>query len=193
MQKEFTKKESKEKLVKLSKGISKAMHVIKILLIIAMIVCAVSAIICLIGYGLKWPERIYELYPNIKDVTIDYGKEFYNITFKEKVLVGDLYEAGILNKVMSGFSLNCVVGIFQCLILFFVLKLLKPLFDSISNSESPYTYDILKKLKISFVLVTIMVFLESAFLALIVAGILGCIYFIYAYGVKMQEDEDMML
>lgn len=193
MQKEFTKKESKEKLVKLSKGISKAMHVIKIIMIVGMIVCAVSAIICLIGYGLKWPERIYELYPNIKDVTIDYGKEFYNITFKEKVLVGDLYEAGILNKVMLGFSLNCVVGIFQCLILFFVLKLLKPLFDSISNSESPYTYDILKKLKISFVLVTIMVFLESAFLALIVAGILACIYFIYAYGVKMQEDEDMML
>lgn len=193
MQKEFTKKESKEKLVKLSKGISKAMYVIKIIMIVGMIVCAVSAIICLIGYGLKWPERIYELYPNIKDVTIDYGKEFYNITFKEKVLVGDLYEAGILNKVMLGFSLNCVVGIFQCLILFFVLKLLKPLFDSISNSESPYTYDILKKLKISFVLVTIMVFLESAFLALIVAGILACIYFIYAYGVKMQEDEDMML
>lgn len=193
MQKEFTKKESKEKLVKLSKGISKAMHVIKIIMIVGMIVCAVSAIICLIGYGLKWPERICELYPNIKDVTIDYGKEFYNITFKEKVLVGDLYEAGILNKVMLGFSLNCVVGIFQCLILFFVLKLLKPLFDSISNSESPYTYDILKKLKISFVLVTIMVFLESAFLALIVAGILACIYFIYAYGVKMQEDEDMML
>lgn len=193
MQKEFTKKESKEKLVKLSKGISKAMHVIKIIMIVGMIICAVSAIICLIGYGLKWPERIYELYPNIKDVTIDYGNKFYNITFKEKVLVGDLYEAGILNKVMLGFSLNCVVGIFQCLILFFVLKLLKPLFDSISNSESPFTYDILRKLKISFVLVTIMVFLESAFLALIVAGILACIYFIYAYGVKMQEDEDMML
>lgn len=193
MQKEFTKKESKEKLVKLSKGISKAMHIIKIIMIVGMIVCAVSAIICLIGYGLKWPERIYELYPNIKDVTIDYGNKFYNITFKEKVLVGDLYEAGILNKVMLGFSLNCVVGIFQCLILFFVLKLLKPLFDSISNSESPFTYDILRKLKISFVFVTIMVFLESAFLALIVAGILACIYFIYAYGVKMQEDEDMML
>ena len=194
MNKEFTKKESHDKLVKLSSVITTIITVFQILLIVGAAVCAISTILGFLGFGLGWPNAIYEKFRKLASVTIDYKADLFDMDLvKEKITVKELYEANMLNKLALGLAINSFVGAIQCAVIFVALTLLKPLFKTITKSESPFTYEILNKLKFAFVLITIVILFKSVFIGIIVALFLACIYFMYMYGVKMQEDEDMTL
>ncbi len=194
MKKEFTKQESYEKLKKLSRVITKIISVLQVIMIVGASICLIASILGFLGFGLGWAEAIYEKYPKMAKWEVDYNADFFDISFtSEKISLETLYNEGLLNKMLLGVAINTTIGILQCALIFVALTLFKPLFKTINNSESPFTYEILNKLKFAFIIVTIIALYNSVFVGIIVALFLACIYFMYMYGVKMQEDEDQTL
>lgn len=191
--KEFTKKESMAMLVKWSGIITKIIKVLQIVAIVGMSLCLISGVLSVIGYGLGWASSIYEANPKIGKWGISSNSIFDEIVYDGKYTVEQMYLDGNLDKLMLGFGFYCVVGFINCIVLFVVLVLFKPLFVVMNNSQTPFTYEILRRLKFAFILIFVMLLLNSVVGALITGAILTCVYFIYMYGVKMQEEEDMTL
>lgn len=86
-----------------------------------------------------------------------------------------------------------ILGIALVVVLI-ALSILRKVFVVIYESGTPFSVEVLKKLKKVFIFITIFMFLTTGgIMAIITAMILFCIYNIFSYGVSLQELSDETL
>ena len=190
-----TRQENLQKLKKVSGGFEKAAKVLKILLIIFASFMAACAIFSAIAGVTGLMNKLYELQPEFwGNVKVDYNSKALVFIEKNNVTLKELYEQGLLNKFMYGNAVSCIGIASELAVYAIILHFLQKLFASINASETPFNPDLLKPFKICFIILTIViVFRYSLFPGILIGGLLACVYFIYAYGCNMQEDEDQTL
>lgn len=190
-----TKEKNKEKLKKTAHVINKVIKIVKIVLIvmaaILVTMALVSAILGAAGVATKFYEQFSEQLAGVK---IDYKNESLMFLDKKAVYLSELYMDGSLNLLLYGLAVSFLGSAAGMVITVILLHFAQKVFILMENSESPFDKSLLKPFRIIFIIITIVaVFKASVFFGLLVGGLLLCMYFIYAYGCNMQEDEDHTL
>lgn len=81
-----------------------------------------------------------------------------------------------------------------CIITIVVAAIFRRMFTSIIESESPFSEDVLKKMKIAFVIISLsIVCFISIVWGLVAAGLFWCLVAIFEYGVEIQKQVDETL
>ena len=190
-----TRQENLQKLKKVSSGFEKAAKVFKILLIIFASFMAACALFSVIAGATGLVNKIYELQPEFwGNVKVDYNSKALVFIEKNNVTLKELYEQGLLNKFMYGNAVSCIGIATELAVYAIILHFLRKLFALINETETPFNPSLLKPFRVCFIILTIViVFRYSLFPGILIGGLLACLYFIYAYGCNMQEDEDQTL
>ena len=190
-----TRQENLQKLKKVSGGFEKAAGVLKILLIILASFMAACAIFSAIAGVTGLMNKMYEAFPDFwSKVKVDYDSKGLMFIKSGSTTLKELYEQGLLNKFMYGNAVSAIGIASELAIYAIILHFLKKLFASINESETPFNPNLLTPFKVCFIILTIViVFRYSLFPGILIGGLLACLYFIYAYGCNMQEDEDQTL
>ncbi len=190
-----TRQENLQKLKKVSSGFEKAAKVFKILLIIFASFMAACALFSVIAGATGLVNKIYELQPEFwGNVKVDYNSKALVFIEKNNLTLKELYEQGLLNKFMYGNAVSCISIATELAVYAIILHFLRKLFALINETETPFNPSLLKPFRVCFIILTIViVFRYSLFPGILIGGLLACLYFIYAYGCNMQEDEDQTL
>ena len=93
-----------------------------------------------------------------------------------------------LNVIANAFCATIVAGV-----AFVTLNLLSKAFAAIKESDTPFTEEILGKVRIAAILSTILVALSSIGMAVVVGLSFWCVYSIFNYGIELQKNEDETL
>ena len=92
----------------------------------------------------------------------------------------------------SGLVLILAAGI--CVITIVVAAIFRRMFTSIIKSESPFSEDVLKKMKTAFVIISLsIIFFISLIWGLVAAGLFWSLIAIFEYGVEIQTQVDETL
>ncbi|MBO4616293.1 MAG: hypothetical protein J5717_02985 [Lachnospiraceae bacterium] len=73
------------------------------------------------------------------------------------------------------------------------ITIIRNLFKKIKESDTPFTEEIAKQIKITGIVVSILVLTESLGIAAIVALSFWCFSCIFEYGTELQQHEDETL
>ncbi len=90
-------------------------------------------------------------------------------------------------------GLNCFCAAVMIVLAIVVVVLIRNTFAVLHESDTPFKPEILKKLKFTGIIVTIITLTESLGTAAIVALSFWCIYCIFDYGIELQTDADETL
>ena len=90
-------------------------------------------------------------------------------------------------------GLNCLCGAVIAAVAFIALGLISKAFTAIKESDTPFTEEILNKVRIAAILTTIIVALSSVGMALVVGVSFWCLCSIFNYGIELQKNEDETL
>lgn len=182
-----------EKLLKIKKNSKTIKTLIQILLIIFII----GAVGCLVGIcGIAMTK---DLVNESIAQGVSNGSATFNVssTGNGNMFVWNisnlqtLADEGKYNVVLQ---ILCLIGLVNCIVLYFVFHFFRSIFISIEQSESPFTEDVLKKLKIVFIALTIFVLFSFGLLQAIIAGlIMRGFYYIIDYGCAIQTEVDETL
>lgn len=178
-------REQEIKLQKVKKSCSTARKITKgitILLLAAAIICVGAAI------------GSYVFRDTINPVL---AANQHNLVF-ENMNIGGLvdFDAYVVEMAQNGSYVEalitvCVYGGINCLFLAFVFGSISKVFKSMEISESPFSEDVLKKLKRSFIVLAILTGLVVGVgTGLLLALFLWCIYCILEYGAALQVEVD---
>lgn len=184
-----------EKLQNTAKGIASALNVFKIIaIVVASVLLALTIGFFILGVTNAF-TKLYQLYASeLENIVIKFDKDsFAFINFTQELTLKEIYESGKLEALAFELALKCLVSAFQTVALVVIIFIIKPIFDKLSVSETPFTLEIKKALKISFIVITIFAIMESVFVGLIIGGLLACVYFMFLYGCELQVNEDTTL
>ncbi len=168
----------------------KVLNVIRIILTVGAIIAAVGGIICLCKQDMDAGSVLY-----------DNGK----VRILSPVSVEDLSQAEVsadgfdfindlkIENVMIWAGINCLTAAALIAIVTVVIVLIRKMFIELRDSDTPFTESVQKRLKITGILVTVVVFMNSVGMAAIVALSFWCLYCIFGYGVELQKNEDETL
>ncbi|MCR5350467.1 MAG: hypothetical protein K6E20_05725 [Acholeplasmatales bacterium] len=188
----LSRETSKENLKKYSSIFYKLLMVIKVFLIVfAVIFIVLGLTTFMLGVSDKISD-IYRDHPKMFE-NIDFEKDDALMFVKNEVTVEEIYLSGDLDKLMYGYAVYYAAHAAIMVVSVCLCHYVQKIFKLISLSESPFDTKLLKPLKILFIILTIFSVIKSGLLGLLVGGILLCMYFMYMYGCKMQEDEDHTL
>ena len=190
-----TREENIKKLKKLSGGFEKVAKVLKIIMIVLASVMLGCAIFSAIAGVTGLTNKIYELSPQFwGDVKVSSDSKSLMFIDKNFLSVKELYEQGLLDKFMYGNAVSCLAISTELVVYAIILHFVRKLFNLMNVNETPFNTNLLKPFRICFILLTlIIIFRYSLLPGVLIGGLLGCLYFIYAYGCNMQEDEDQTL
>lgn len=191
----ISKEESKNKIKKTAKTFDNILKVIKILLIILIILSMVSAVIMFLLGATDYCDTIYEKFPT-KLGKIEFGDKNDRLMFIDNannITVKELYLSGDLDKLMYGLAVEQVSYSLTLLVCLLISHFVQKVFRLLHQNESPFDKTLIKPFKILFILLTLFVVFKSVIFGIITGGLLLCLYLIYVYGCRMQEDEDMTL
>ena len=172
--------------IKRSSGITaKVLKVLIVITKISAIICLVGTIICLAGMFvtkegvLFQSENVRVLLPTPSDIDTSGGFS----------IVRDLE----IENTMLWAAANCFVAVVLLVVLTIFLTLIRNVFNEISESDTPFTESILKRLKIAGIILTLFVLQESLVGAAITGLTVWCIYSVFEYGIELQKNEDETL
>lgn len=118
------------------------------------------------------------------------GEELEDMSPLESALLRSLLDEGDIATLLGvKLIVLSVMLIFIAVTLHFVGKV----FKEIRESYSPFRRDIIKNLKVAFVLVTLLVLQRSLGIGLIVGVFLWCVIHIFEYGCELQRMSDETL
>ena len=175
-------------------NIKKAAHnaasildVIRGILIVAIILCGMMAICCF----------VFRLSPDGESVSI-FGK---TITLHSPVSAFDelnakgfeFIEKLNIESVTDKAAINCIVAMAMVAVVLAAITIIRNLFKKIKESDTPFTEEIAKQIKITGIVVSILVLTESLGIAAIVALSFWCFSCIFEYGTELQQHEDETL
>ena len=163
------------------------LDVIKGILTVAVILCGVMAICCF----------VIRLAPDGETVNI-LGKTFTvyaPITFLDSADVNGFEFVDKLNitSVNVKAGVNCIVAMAMVAVVLAAITIIRNLFKKIKESDTPFTEEIAKQIKITGIVVSILVLTESLGIAAIVALSFWCFACVFEYGVELQKHEDETL
>ena len=112
--------------------------------------------------------------------------------------MGSLGGAATLSPDSVSFSgklvLICIFAAVMSAATAFVFVLFGQVFDALIREESPFTETVMKKLRINFIILTVvMLMMIGVFPALIAGFLFWCIYNIFDYGCVLQTESDETL
>ena len=190
-----TRQENLQKLKKVSGVLKKVAKVLKIILIIFASFMAACALFSVITGASGLMNKIYEAYPQFwSEVKVSNNSKGLLFIDSGSTTLKVLYEQGLLDKFMYGNAVSCIGIATELAVYAVILHFLRKLFTLINESETPFNDSLLKPFKICFIILTIVIALRYNLISgILIGGLLACLYFIYAYGCNMQEDEDQTL
>ena len=175
-----------EKIKKSAGVTATVLNVIKTILIVGLVMAVVAGIsvMCL---------RIEE---EGKQVEV-FGKK---ITVHNMVSIGDLsvesFDFLDMFHIEDPFILAGVICFVAAVLISLVLIaviLLRRTFTVIQKSDTPFKPEVLRSIKLTGILVTIIVLTSSIGIAAVVGLAFWCIYTIFDYGIELQTDADETL
>ena len=186
----MSKQEEKiAKIKKSCKTTKTVINVVKVILIVAFILCVTGGILC------------FALKDKINPAIVE-GMANGTVTFK----VSDFETNGIIHlevmidkAVAEGayaevFGVFCIVGAIAIVVLLFFFAQFAKIFDIIQASETPFSKEVLSKLKKAFIVfVVMMALLIDPGVAIFVGLSFWCVYNIMDYGTVLQTEVDETL
>lgn len=189
----LSREESKEKLKKISSSFDKIISVVKIILLICIIFSILFAVVVFVLGATDAITKLYENHPRLfENLDLD-TKEESLMFVKSNLTIEEIYANGDLDKLMYGISLKFLSSTLIMVITYIIAHYLQKIFRMLKTNESPFDENLLKPFKVLFIIITILVLIKHVILGILIGGVLACMYFIYAYGCRMQEDEDHTL
>ena len=178
-------------------NVKKSCKIVSIVLNVVKIIFIVGAILSLIGGIYCFSNRDAIDKQIASDIFVDFSEGLEsNIT--TNVRIGNISYA-MNDKIDNGefglvFGIDCLAATFICLVCTIVSHLFGSIFKTIQKSDTPFTSAILKKLKISFIIIAVVLFLFSGLgTGAIAAIIFWALYTIFQYGCALQKQSDETL
>ena len=110
--------------------------------------------------------------------------------FRVVVDFNEFYQSG---NYVEPFIIACILAAITCVMAYVLLTLLKKIFTELSLEETPFSDSVMKRIKISFIIITLILLGNSAVAALIGGLAMWCIYSILDYGKALQTEVDETL
>ncbi len=187
--------ENRQKIKQIS---GKALKFIKVLKIISIILFVLSLIFsllimagCINDVLLKFLNNHPKILNNT-DIKFKNDGLIINIT-EYKIPLKTIVENNKLNELLLDTGLNMLVNSLGILLTFFILNFFKKAIEMINTSDTPFTEEIIKEIKKTFILIFVIVLLKSAIVSIIVGLSLSCVYYIFKYGIELQKESDETL
>ena len=179
-----------EKILNIKKAAhttTKILNVIKGILLAAIIACGIGALLCF----------VIKFDPNGKEVNI-LGKNitiYAPVDYMEQMDVqGFEFVNGLkIESASIEAAVNCIVAMAVVALAMVAIIIIRNLFKLIEDSDTPFTAEIAKKIKVTGIVVSVIVLTESVGIAAIVALSFWCFSCIYEYGIELQKHEDETL
>ncbi|MBR6309009.1 MAG: hypothetical protein IKR39_10440 [Lachnospiraceae bacterium] len=166
---------------------TKVLNVIRGILLAGIIICGIGALCCFafkFGPDGKSIDILGKTINVYGPVDFTQGMDVHGFDFIEKLNIESItLKAGI----------NCIVAMVMVGLAFAAVVIIRNLFKLIAESDTPFTEEIAKKIKITGIVVSVMVLTESLGIAAIVALSFWCFSTIFEYGVELQKLEDETL
>ena len=167
---------------------AKVTGILRIFAIIGMIGSLVGAIICFaqrdvintqmaeeVASGKATVESLKIDSPGI-NLVIDYTKAFAEGDYANPIII------------------SCIVAVVICAAVAVILTLFKKIFTDLSVEETPFSASVMSRLKISFIIITVVVAIFVGLGPGVIAGLfLWCVYSILDYGKVLQAEVDETL
>ena len=183
---EKTENKKIQKIQKSSRVAAKVLSVVKVILVVGLALCIIGGISCLF---IKTDDgRVVEMFG--QKVTLHGPMDMEDL---EKNKGFDIVEAMDIKDPMTRAAANCfaAAGVILCSIV--VVLILKKTFLEISESDTPFNTDILKRIKVTGIILTIISLLSSGGIAVVIALSFWCIYCVFDYGIELQKSADETL
>jgi len=170
---------------KASSVTAKVLNVIKVILIVGLVMCIVGGIsvMCIRSKD----GSTIEIFG--KTVTVHSGVDIGNMEVDGFDFINDLDIEDPFVKA----GVNCFCAAILCALAIAAVVVIRSAFTEIENSDTPFKPEIMKKVKIAGILVTIITLSESVGTAAIVGLSFWCIYCIFDYGLELQKCADETL
>ena len=183
---ENTETKKIQKIKKSAKTAVKVLNVVKVFLAVALALCLVGGICCLFiktdkGKDIELFGQNVTLHGPIDVDDIETAKGF------------DIVDSMHISDPMIRASVNCfvAVGVIVCSLV--VVFILKKTFTELAESDTPFNTEILKNIKVTGIILTVISGLSSVGIAIIIALSFWCIYCIFDYGIELQKNADETL
>ena len=172
--------------IKKSAGVTaKVLNVIKTILIVGIVLAFIGGL-----------SVFFRLGDDGKTVEV-FGKQ---IVVHNMVNLGDLSVKSFdfidmfdIEEPVLKAGVNCFFAAFMIVMVLVCVIMIRKTFTTIEKSDTPFKPEILRSIKITGILVTVIVLSASIGIAAVVGLTLWCIYTIFDYGVELQKDADETL
>lgn len=179
------------KISKIKKSASVMATVLKIFRVfftVMFFICVVCSIICFIAKDKTDGNVMYDNGQTRVLLPISQAEYVESSGFK---FINSL---GIDNVAVLG-GLYCLAAAVLSAISAVLFNIIRKVFVDIKESDTPFTENIQKRLKITAILITVLTLLFSGSLGFtaIIALSFWCVYCIFGYGIELQKNEDETL
>ena len=185
-------RDNEMKLAKVKKSCAiskKVVNVLKVIMLVFLILCAIAAVVVL-GFRNQINAEMPAAIAN-GNVNFDVSDININGIIDLSIPVEMMLERGNYAGV---YALTCGYGAGACAIIFAIFATLVNVFKTIEGSDTPFCDLVLSKIKKTFILLVVM---TALFTGLGFAAVLGlsfwCVYRIFEYGVALQNEVDETL
>lgn len=189
MRDEMVKLEKVKKSCKISKNLSK---IIACFVTIGF-VCVTAVIIAfgVIGYDKINSEIEKSIESGDASLVFDFDDVNFNGALQLNLKLNEMVKQG---KYAEAISLLCVFVAFVTASVAVVFWMLVSIFKMVAESNTPFTVNILKRLKAVFIMVTVIATLASGIGLGVIVGCIGwSLYSIFDYGFVIQQEIDETL
>ena len=172
--------------IKKASGITvKVLNVIKVILIVGIVMCVVGGI-SVMGIRSKDGKQI-EVFG--KTITIHNMVDIGSL----KVDGFDFVEMLDIEDPFTKAGINCFCAAVICTLALVAVIYLRNTFIEIEKSDTPFKAEILSKIRIAGILVTVITLSSSIGVAAFVGLSFWCVYCIFDYGMELQKSADETL
>ncbi|MBP5599654.1 MAG: hypothetical protein J6X48_05170 [Lachnospiraceae bacterium] len=88
---------------------------------------------------------------------------------------------------------NALYGSVIAVAISIAMSILRKTFIAVKESETPFNEDVLKKMRATGIITSVLVILSSVGIGVCVALSFWCLYSIFSYGIELQKNEDETL
>lgn len=176
--------------IKKASGVTaKVVKVLEWIVGVSGIICIVVLLACAI-FKTRINEAVAPYSPvnvNVSELTtkINIGFFSFDVDFQKYYDAKDY--AGIT-------AIGCAIGAFFCAVATVFFEFLRNIFTTLKESDTPFNEVMLRKIKISGIVLAVAAFLASGVGACaIVALVVWCIYCVFDYGCSLQKESDETL
>lgn len=176
------------KLAKVKKSCKTAKtvcNVFKIIVLVGAIVCIVGAVVCFCLRDTINATIVSEA-ANVTFSNIE-TNGIFQLSFDPHRFV----ENGLFAQLITVY---CSIGAISCFFVAFIFSKIRKIFLMIEKSESPFTENIMKELKKTFIMISVLTALFMGIGSVVImALVFWCIYCIMDYGTAIQIEIDETL